>query len=77
MATYSGECLHLFVREKRKWKKYPCCVRDGYFIQFKDGKVLYVIAVYSLVQLIIHMLNSWFVFHLHTNFHLLKFHLLV
>ena len=37
--SYSGECLHLFVRERRKWKKYPCCVRDGYFIQFKDGKV--------------------------------------
>lgn len=31
--------VQLHVREKKKWKKYPCCIRDNQFIQFKDPKV--------------------------------------
>lgn len=31
----------LHVREKKKWRKYPCTVRNNCFIQFKDAKVVY------------------------------------
>ena len=34
-----GDAVQLHVREKKRWKKYPCCVRDTFFIQFKDPKV--------------------------------------
>lgn len=35
----SGETVLLHVKEKKKWKKYPCCLRDNQFVQFKDPKV--------------------------------------
>ena len=31
----------LHVREKKKWRKYPCTVKNAHFIQYKDTKVLY------------------------------------
>lgn len=34
-----GMPVVLHVREKKKWRKYPCTVRNGCFIQFKDAKV--------------------------------------
>ena len=33
------EPVMLQIREKKKWKKYPCTVRNDCFIQFKDSKV--------------------------------------
>ena len=33
------ETVQVHVREKRKWKRYPCAVRANSFIQFKDNKV--------------------------------------
>ena len=32
------------VREKKKWRKYPCTVRNNSFIQFKDAKVPLIIS---------------------------------
>lgn len=32
----------LQIREKKKWKKYPCTVRNDCFIQFKDPKVSHI-----------------------------------
>ena len=33
------ESVQVHVREKRRWKKYPCAVRGKSFVQFKDNKV--------------------------------------
>ena len=33
------ESVQVHVREKKKWKKYPCAVRGKSFVQFKDAKV--------------------------------------
>ena len=33
------ETVNVHVREKKKWKKYPCAVRGDSFVQFKDNKV--------------------------------------
>ena len=35
----SWECVPIYVREKKKWKKYPCAIRGNNFIQFKDLRV--------------------------------------
>ena len=39
-----GMPVSLHVREKKKWRKYPCTVRNNHFIQFKDVKVCLDIA---------------------------------
>jgi hypothetical protein len=36
----TGETVVLHVKERKKWKKYPCCLRDHHFILFKDAKVI-------------------------------------
>ena len=33
------ESVQVHVREKKKWKRYPCAVRGKSFVQFKDNKV--------------------------------------
>ena len=33
------ESVQVQIREKKKWKKYPCAVRGNSFVQFKDNKV--------------------------------------
>ena len=35
----NGQTVMLHVKEKKKWKKYPCCLRDNQFVQYKDSKV--------------------------------------
>ena len=35
----SWDPVQVHVREKRKWKKYPCAIRGNSFVQFKDSKV--------------------------------------
>ena len=34
-----GMPVVVYIREKKKWRKYPCTVRNNCFIQFKDAKV--------------------------------------
>ena len=36
---HGWETVQVHVREKRKWRKYPCAVRGNSFVQFKDNKV--------------------------------------
>ena len=36
---HGWETVQVHVREKRKWRKYPCTVRGNSFVQFKDNKV--------------------------------------
>ncbi len=36
-----SETVIVQVREKKRWKKYPCTVRNDSFVQFKDSKVSY------------------------------------
>ena len=33
------ETVNVYVKEKKKWKKYPCAVRGNSFVQFKDNNV--------------------------------------
>jgi hypothetical protein len=35
---HGWETVQVHVREKRKWRKYPCAVRGNSFVQFKDNK---------------------------------------
>ena len=45
------ETVQVHVREKRKWKKYPCAVRGNNFVQFRDNKVYIHVLHLSLKQL--------------------------
>jgi hypothetical protein len=36
--AYKGQCINLHIQEKRKWKRYPCKVKDRSFIIYKDSK---------------------------------------
>ncbi len=39
----SSEVVAVHVREKKRWKKFPCCVKSNYFIQYKDSKVRVIV----------------------------------
>ena len=39
MVEDTWQSVQVQVREKKKWRKYPCAVRGKDFIQYKDNKV--------------------------------------
>ena len=50
--TVGESCVNLQVRERKKWKKYPCAVKAGHFVQYRDPKVSQVrLLVYIYVPL--------------------------
>ena len=36
----SGEAVMVNLREKRRWRKYPCVVKSNHFVIYRDSKVV-------------------------------------